>query len=114
MRAKGKITGTRTNEANQTAECAFRVTVKDPQRPDVDGRKSPARSANGKKSGRVSFLPNHKIGVCRSIPSRRDAPAPNLLPSSIEKLGLQVLRLVGTTLRTQLNFWSGLRVSNLN
>lgn len=36
--ARGKITGDRTGEEEQTDECSFRVTVKDPERPFVDGR----------------------------------------------------------------------------
>jgi len=36
--ARGKITGNRTGEHNQTDDCTFKVKVKDPQRPDVDGR----------------------------------------------------------------------------
>merc|ERR1719446_1154968 len=39
VKAVGEITGTRTLEEEQSDECTFKVTVKDPQRPDVDGRK---------------------------------------------------------------------------
>jgi len=37
-KAVGKITGERTREEEQSDECSFRVTVKDPYRPYVDGR----------------------------------------------------------------------------
>jgi len=38
VKATGEITGTRTEEEDQSDECTFKVTVHDPQRPDVDGR----------------------------------------------------------------------------
>jgi len=38
VKAVGKITGERTREEEQSDECSFRVTVKDPYRPYVDGR----------------------------------------------------------------------------
>jgi len=38
VKAMGEITGTRTEEEDQSDECTFKVTVHDPQRPDVDGR----------------------------------------------------------------------------
>lgn len=37
-RAQGRVTGERTREEEQRAECSFRVTVRDPYRPNVDGR----------------------------------------------------------------------------
>ena len=55
-------------------------------------RGSLQENVNDEKTGKITFLANyHKTGVCRSIPLRRDAPAPGLLPSSIGKLGLHVL-----------------------
>lgn len=39
VRAVGAITGTRTEEEDQTDECTFTVTIRDPYRPVVDGRK---------------------------------------------------------------------------
>merc|ERR1719213_1625595 len=38
VKAVGEITGNRTREEDQMDECTFRVTVKDPFRPYVDGR----------------------------------------------------------------------------